>query len=423
MTFTVSTMRGSSAARSPKRTSASASVLISSSASTWHASRRNGCAPRTMPRSSARASPGTSRRDAHVIAGHADLAREPRVGDIDPVLDLLVPGIRGVAQEVRDAVDVAGLREIGGGQQRGDLHGQRERRVAGILLPAVLAGPRTVADDEARRARDHRPERRQHRPGDRALAPGHVQQQHRERAFVELDAVPVGRAVQPAVLRPAAVVLLHRTQVAHHAQHLVVCAAGEEGARGLRQVARPDQMVAAQVVVALAAAPGDRQAGDQAARERRAFVAAQHRGADAVDVVPVHLAVQRAQAAPASARQPVAYSSIWRSYGVCRLARTRNAASARAAAEAQREAELGRRAMRSRRSARHCRRRRGRIRRSAGRCRCSICQPSEAPTKPDRARPGTAASSRARGTCRRPRRTAGDGPCSRRSRRCCAPRH
>ena len=228
---------------------------------------------------------------------------------------------------------------------------------------------------------DHRPVRRQHRPRDRALAPGHVQQQHREGAFVELDAVPVRRAVEPAVLRPAAIVLLDRAQVAHHAQHLVVRAAGEEGAGGLRQVARPHQVVAAQVIVALAAAPGDRQAGDQAAGEGRAFMAAQHRGADAIDVVPVHLAVERAKL-----RLPGAPAG-----GVfLRLALER-----RLQAGAHAERGLGRAAAEPQRrggtpisgdaisavsaTLPSAARSYSSVSRPLG---CSICQPSEAPTKP-----------------------------------------
>ena len=109
ITFTVSTMRGSSAARSPKRTSASASVLISSSASTCA---RPGEAIAHLHRAAqfgARLA-GHLGRDAHVVAGDADLVRQPRVGDVDPVLDLLVPRIGGVAQEVGDVVDLAGHR-------------------------------------------------------------------------------------------------------------------------------------------------------------------------------------------------------------------------------------------------------------------------------------------------------------------------
>ena len=97
-----------------------------------------------------------------------------------------------------------------------------------------------------------------------------VGEQDREGAFVHLDAVPVGGAVEPGVLRPVAVGLLDGAQIGEDRQRVVGGAGGEEAARGLDQVARPDQMVAAEVVVALAEAPGDRQAGDRRARERRA---------------------------------------------------------------------------------------------------------------------------------------------------------
>src|ERR1700722_20496623 len=91
--------------------------------------------------------------DADVIARHADFVAEPRVGDVDPILDLLIPGVRRVAQEVRHAVNFAHLRQFGGGEQGRDLDGERERRVAGIFLPTVLvvrgAWPTTKPDARA----------------------------------------------------------------------------------------------------------------------------------------------------------------------------------------------------------------------------------------------------------------------------------
>src|SRR5690348_12188799 len=55
-------------------------------------------------------------------------------------------------------------------------------------------------------------------------------------------------------------------------------------------------MIAAEIIIAFAAAPGNREACDQSAGKCRAFVTAQDGGADAIDVVPIHSPVQRAQA-------------------------------------------------------------------------------------------------------------------------------
>ena len=119
--------------------------------------------------------------DAHVVAGDADLARESRVGDIDPVLDLLVPGVGGVAQEVGDVVDRRRSSAISAAASRAATsHREGEWRVAGILLPAVLAGPGAMADDEASGAGYHRPIRLEQRRRHRTLAQSRVQQQHRE---------------------------------------------------------------------------------------------------------------------------------------------------------------------------------------------------------------------------------------------------
>ncbi len=66
---------------------------------------------------------------------------------------------------------------------------------------------------------------------------------------------------------------------------------GEEGRRGLHEVARPDEVVAAPIVVAAGAAPRDRQRGDERPGEALVLVAEQH-------------AEARVQEGPAVAAEP-----------------------------------------------------------------------------------------------------------------------
>ena len=49
----------------------------------------------------------------YVVAADADLPRERRILDVDPVLDLLVPCVSRVAQQSRRDLDVAGFRDLG----------------------------------------------------------------------------------------------------------------------------------------------------------------------------------------------------------------------------------------------------------------------------------------------------------------------
>ena len=132
------------------------------------------------------------RSNSDVIAVDASFARERRILDIDPVLDLLVPGVGGVAQQSRKRLDVAGFGDLRRGEQRRNGHSERERRIASVLLPTILLGSRPGAQDEASRALDHWPELWEVRRPKRALASGHVQEQHRERALVKLHAAPIG---------------------------------------------------------------------------------------------------------------------------------------------------------------------------------------------------------------------------------------
>ncbi len=82
-----------------------------------------------------------------------------------------------------------------------------------------------------------------------------------------------------------AIRLLRGAQVIQHAHRFVERAGSEQAAGGFHEVARPYQVVAAEVVVPLAGAPRDGQAGDEAAGEAWGFVGAQHGGADAVAVM------------------------------------------------------------------------------------------------------------------------------------------
>ncbi len=81
--------------------------------------------------------------------------------------------------------------------------------------------------------------------------------------FVELDAGPVGGAVDPEVLGEAAVGALGAGEVDEGAESGVGAAAGEKGGRGLDHVAGPDEVVAAEVGVALGGSPGDGGGGDE----------------------------------------------------------------------------------------------------------------------------------------------------------------
>ena len=158
-----------------------------------------------------------------------------------------------------------------------------------------MLGSRPGAQDEARSSLDHRPELWEVRRPKRALAPGHVQEQYGERALVELHAAPIGRAVQPIVLPPRSVSLLGRPEITKDSADLAVRAAREQRAPSFAEIARPDEMIAPHVVVALAEAPRNRQAGDEASRERRRLMDAKDVGAHAIDVLAMSMPLHRAQ--------------------------------------------------------------------------------------------------------------------------------
>ena len=113
-------------------------------------------------------------------------------------------------------------------------------------------------------------------------APG---QQDRGGDFVELQAAPIGAAVNPAILREAAIGPLKRRQPDQGAQRRAGLAGGEQRGGALHQVSRPDQMIATQVVVALGLTPGDAHGGDERPLKDLVLMRQQHATAQ-----PVHAA-------------------------------------------------------------------------------------------------------------------------------------
>jgi hypothetical protein len=81
-----------------------------------------------------------------------------------------------------------------------------------------------------------------------------------------------------------AVGLLDRPEIGEDPQRILAGTGGKEAAGGLDEVARPDQVIAAEVLVALAEAPRDRQAGDRRPREIERPVSGEHGRAHAIGV-------------------------------------------------------------------------------------------------------------------------------------------
>ena len=84
-----------------------------------------------------------------------------------------------------------------------------------------------------------------------------------ESDLVELNTGPVGRSVDPKVLGESAIRTLGTGQVDQCAAGGVRASAGEQRGGGLHHVARPDQVITAEVVVALGRSPGNRSGGDE----------------------------------------------------------------------------------------------------------------------------------------------------------------
>ena len=110
-------------------------------------------------------------------------------------------------------------------------------------------------------------------------------QQYRSSNFVELQARPVGRPIDPAILRETAVRPLKGGEPDQRAERRAGLAGGEKCGRALHQVSGPNEVITTAVVIALGFSPGDAQGGDQRALKNLVFMGQQHATAK-----PVHSA-------------------------------------------------------------------------------------------------------------------------------------
>ena len=150
-------------------------------------------------------------------------------------------------------------------------------------LPTILAGDRTVADDKSRGAKHHGPEPLQLVITQSTLAPLRSTSRGKG-AFIHLHAGPIGGAIEPAILRPMAVRLLRGFEPMQHAPCTLEVARCDECTRRLDKVARPDEVVATEILVAFVEAPRNRETRDDSTRERTRLMRPNDGGTDAIGI-------------------------------------------------------------------------------------------------------------------------------------------
>ncbi len=223
--------------------------------------------------------------DPQIITVDADTPRQFRIRDIEPTFNASVPGVGRLSKMSRGHRRAAGLRQISGRQQGGDFRRERERGITAVFLPAVLRRGRAVLNEPGRRGAHRRPQSARVIVKRFPFVPDQARQQDGQGDFIHLDPLPVEVAVDPHILRPTSVGLLRRLQVVEHAAHqLKSFPGGEQPPRGFHEVARPDQVVAADVVVSPIETPRNRQTGDDSSRKILGLVGVDHRRAQPIEV-------------------------------------------------------------------------------------------------------------------------------------------
>ena len=198
--------------------------------------------------------------DADVVA--FDAGDEGAVVGHGPFFDVGLEEVGVLLEELRGDQVAAIAGEARCANQRGDIGGQRRGRVAGVFLPSILRSGRPFVDQELCRRLHHRIRIEILEPGVLVQPP---RQHDRKRDFVELNAGPIRLAVDPEILRKAAVGMLRAREIDQRAHRGGDVAGGGQAGHAVDQVAGPDQVISAELFVALDLAPRDAERGDHRA--------------------------------------------------------------------------------------------------------------------------------------------------------------
>src|SRR5438132_914574 len=239
-----------------------------------------------------KSSAACGRPAAHVISLDAALLREVAILRVAPALYIVIPAISRLTQVRGRFLLSDSIAKVGGCQQSGNFNRQRERRVAGVFLPAVLLSDWTVSHNKFSCTLHQFPPTLQVAERVLGFAPQHVNEQNGESSFIHLHAAPVGAPIKPQILCPVAVRLLRGFQIAKHAQGVQLSTSGKKSEGCFHQVARPDQMIASQIFVAFVESPGNGETGDYGTEEIFRLMRTQYRYAGPIQVALTRWLIQ-----------------------------------------------------------------------------------------------------------------------------------
>ncbi len=198
--------------------------------------------------------------DAHVVV------RNVRVKDAavsgSPLVEM---GFDPVGIAFEEAAEFAGAvrtHDVCSADQRRDYGCERGGRVACVFFPTLLLRDRSIANEERRGVAD---EAEDIEVAEAIELPQTPREDDGKRYFVKLDAGPVRRSIDPEVLREATVRMLRTGEVDQRAASGVDASASQQCGCGLHHVPRPDEVIAAEIVIGLRGSPRDRRRGDKRA--------------------------------------------------------------------------------------------------------------------------------------------------------------
>ena len=180
------------------------------------------------------------------------IGHEFAAGCDGPFFQMRRQPIRIIERELRRVFIVTRARKFRHDHQAGDDRGQRGWRIPGSFFPAFLPRLRAVSHQITRGAQDQRPRIEKIERIRFVQMPG---EQDGRGHFVHLQARPESFAAGPGILRQLAVGILQTSEPDERGTSGRDLTRGQQTDRALHEIARPNQMITAQLIVALRLAP------------------------------------------------------------------------------------------------------------------------------------------------------------------------
>src|SRR3954449_6772950 len=162
-----------------------------------------------------------------------------------------MPKIGSFPKISRGGVLPRGIQGVRSSQQRRYFNSDREGRIARIFFPSILLRHRPVTNDKTRSSLNHSCVTARVSRCNCTGTPQQIVEQNWKAGLIDLHALPIRSPIKPGFLRPMSVAVLCRLEIVENRFGAGFATRREQAARCLNGVARPNQMIPAEIFISL----------------------------------------------------------------------------------------------------------------------------------------------------------------------------